>query len=1035
MENLNKQQLEAVSHTDGPLLIVAGAGTGKTTVITRRMAYLIEQKLAKPDEILALTFTEKAAGEMQERLDLLMPLGYYDSWVSTFHSFCERILKSHALDIGISNDFKILSETEQWVFVYKNFEKFKLDYYRPLGSPNRFIDSLLSHFSRCKDEMITPQEYLNYAQNLKLSLDSPEGVKSQKPNSKLSITNVESGGIDPAEIARLEEIANAYQTYQKLLLDNNFLDFGDLIAYTLELFKKRPNVLKYYRDKFKFVMVDEFQDTNFAQYRLVKMLADTASGNTLEDSATSFYAQNTVRKANTSLIAENNTRNTAAKQNLVVVGDDDQSIYKFRGASVSNILKFREDFPEAKEITLVENYRSCQNILDLAYKFIQANNPNRLEIKLKIDKRLKANCEPHPSGPSKNADGIIEVLEGRDLNEELHLVVQKILSLKTVQPPLPVRKGVMPSPPSWNDFAILVRANSAADEIIPLLEAAGIPYTFFANRGLYKKPIIVDVLSYIKLLDNAWDSQSLYRVLTLPKFYLSHQELSALLEYAHKKTLSLYEALEPAQTLPHISEDGKKKIKKLHDLLHKHSQDSKHLTAAEMLVQIVLDIGLEAKLKEETLENAQSREHLDQFYKKIENFEKQNEHKDLHSFLQSLDLELLAGSEGEIKFDPDTGPESVKILTVHAAKGLEFKYVFIVNLVEQRFPTRSKSEGIEIPKELIKDILPEGDFHLQEERRLFYVALTRAKDGLFLSWAKDYGGKTLKRPSPFLVEAGLAEAQKSSQATGQVIFNKSSKNKAVYQRLPIKFSYSDLNTFDLCPLQYKYECYLKLPSKGSFRISFGITIHNTLEKFYKMYRDNLELPEDLFGHTPKEHPLPEFDVLARLYSESWIDDWYENKSEKEKYRKEGSKMLKVFYEDLQKDHPRPKYIEKSFRLKLGPYDFTGKIDRADFLNSGIRIIDYKTGNAPKNQKDLDQLYIYQWAAEEFLNEKVESLRYWFLKDNEILEEKLAGPEEISDLKAKMLGKIEVIVDAIKYDKFKELHAKAKSHNCAFENLE
>ena len=1006
LENLNKQQLEAVRHAEGPLLIVAGAGTGKTTVITRRMAYLIEQKLAKPDEILALTFTEKAAGEMQERLDILMPLGYYDSWVSTFHSFCERILKIHALDIGIPNDFKILSETDQWVFVYKNFEKFDLDYYRPLGNPNRFIDSLLSHFSRCKDEMITPTDYLNYARSQKLAGDSPEGLKPRGSKSKIQSAAQQKkpalkDSSEPSEAARLEEIANAYHLYQKLLLDNNFLDFGDLIAYTLELFKKRPNVLKHYQTKFKFVMVDEFQDTNFSQYQLVKML--TASGE---------------------------------QGNLAVVGDDDQSIYKFRGASVSNILKFREDFPEAKEITLVENYRSCQNILDLAYKFVQGNNPNRLEIKLKIDKRLKANCDPNPESPLKTTDGIIEVLEGRDLNEELHLVVQKILSLKTTQPPLPLRKGGGTQPTSWNDFAILIRANSAADEIIPVLDSAGIPYTFFANRGLYKKPIIVDILSYIRLLDNAWDSQSLYRVLTLPKFYLSHQELSSLLEYAHKKTLSLYEALEPAQTLPAISEEGKKKIKRLHELLRKHSEDSKRLTAAEMLVQIVLDIGLEAKLNEETLANAQSREHLDQFYKKIENFEKQSQHKDLHSFLASLDLELLAGNEGEIKFDPETGPESIKILTVHAAKGLEFKYVFVVNLVEQRFPTRQKGEGIEIPKDLIKDILPEGDFHLQEERRLFYVALTRAKDGLFLSWAKDYGGKTLKRPSPFLVESGLAEQNKEKKPTGQVIFSKpAGKNQLVYQRLPIKFSYSDLNTFDLCPLQYKYECYLKLPSKGSFRISFGITVHNALEKFYKIYKNNLELPTDLFGHTPKEHPLPEFEDLAQIYSESWIDDWYENKAEKEKYRKEGLKMLKIFYEDLKENRPRPKYIEKSFRLKLGPYDFTGKIDRADYLESGIRIIDYKTGSAPKNQKDLDQLYIYQWAAEEFLMEKVESLRYWFLKDNQVVEEKLASGSELKDLKEKMLDKIEIIVDTIKYDKFKELHAKAKSHKCAFENLE
>ncbi|HYV33761.1 MAG TPA: UvrD-helicase domain-containing protein, partial [Candidatus Limnocylindria bacterium] len=251
LENLNAEQLSAVKHTAGPLLIIAGAGTGKTTVITRRVAYLIEQKLAKPDEILALTFTDKAAGEMQERADLILPLGYYDMWISTFHSFCERILKTHALDIGLSNDFELLDSTRQWTLVYNNFDKFNLDYYRPLGNPGKFINGLLAHFSKCKDEVISPEEYLEYAQKLRLELDSPEKAKSRGAGSgsdgKKKADDIEA--IDQTEIARLEEVANAYHVYQKLLLDNNYLDFGDLINYALELFKKRPQILKYYQNK------------------------------------------------------------------------------------------------------------------------------------------------------------------------------------------------------------------------------------------------------------------------------------------------------------------------------------------------------------------------------------------------------------------------------------------------------------------------------------------------------------------------------------------------------------------------------------------------------------------------------------------------------------------------------------------------------------------------------------------------------------------------------------------------------------------
>jgi len=983
LKNLNKEQTEAVTHKNGPLLIVAGAGTGKTTVITRRIAYLIEQKLAKPDEILALTFTDKAAGEMQERVDLLLPLGYYDMWISTFHSFCERILKNHALDIGLSNDFKLLDDVGQWVLVFKNFEKFNLDYYRPLGSPNRFTSALLKHFSRCKDELIAPGDYLKYAEGLRLSTDLSSAARGL-PSVSEGNPRLE----EESEVARIEEVANAYHVYQKLLLDNNYLDFGDLINYTLELFQKRPRILKYYQNKFKFLMVDDFQDTNFSQYQLVKLLSGDA-------------------------------------KNITVVGDDDQSIYKFRGASVSNILKFKGDFGGAKQITLIQNYRSTQNILDLAYNFIQANNPDRLEVKLNIDKRLLSSVG---KGLDPSLQGHIEVLENEDLSGELHAVAKKILDLKSSD-----------NNCSWNDFAVLVRANSAAEELLPVLDAGKIPYTFVANKGLFKKPIVVDVLSYMRLLDNAHDSQNLYRVFSLPKFNIPHAELSSLVLFAKQKTLSLFEALTPAQALPGISDDIRKKIKMLLDFLHKHSAEAKTSTAAEMMVKIVEDLGFEQKLKEDTTQNAEARELLDQLYKKIEDFEKQEDHKDLHNFLHILDLEMEAGSEGTIKFDPNQGPESVKVMTVHSAKGLEFSYVFIINMVEQRFPTREKSDAIEIPEPLIKDILPEGDFHLQEERRLFYVAMTRARRGLYFTWAKNYGGARLKKPSQFLLETGLVPSEKVSKATGKVVFEKTRpvlNKQQVYLNPPVKFSYTDITSFQTCPLQYKYERFLKLPLPGSHHQSFGNTIHKTFEDFLKLYKNNSEVSQtDLFGKKLSDEPLPDFKLLEKLYNTNWIDDWYPKKDEKEKYRKIGVQMLKYFYEDLSQNKPNVKFIEQFFKLKLGAYDFVGKIDRADQKDGGLEIIDYKTGKTPKTRADLDQLYVYQWAAQEFLHLPVKSLKYWYLRDNQFKEEPCASDSEIDRLKAELLVLMEKIVHTAKYNLFLEEDQKLTHHDCKFLYLE
>jgi DNA helicase-2/ATP-dependent DNA helicase PcrA len=987
LENLNKQQVAAVTHTNGPLLIVAGAGTGKTTVITRRIAYLIEQKLAKPDEILALTFTDKAAGEMQERVDLLLPMGYVDTWISTFHSFCERVLKTHALDIGLSNDFQLLDSTRQWVMVYNNFEKFNLDYYRPLGNPGKFIGGLLSHFSKCKDEMITPGEYLGYAEALRLKTDNPDNVvrpfmgKKGSAKADKSAHYADNLG-DPTETSRLQEVAEAYHVYQKLLLDNNYLDFGDLINYTLLLFQKRPQILKYYQNKFKFLMVDEFQDTNYAQYQLVKLLS-------------------------------------GEKQNVAVVGDDDQSIYKFRGASVSNILKFKDDYSKFKEITLVENYRSTKEILDLAYKFIQQNNPDRLEIKLKINKELK---------PNVKEGGTVEVLEAPDLSSELNEVVKKIIRLKT-------------SKNTWNDFAVLIRSNSAAEQLLPALENAQIPHTFLANTGLYKKPIILDLLAYLKLLDNVHDSFSLYRVLNIPLFRLSVHEIAAILEFSRKKTLSLYETLEQLKIGSQLNQEARKKLELLLACLHKHHGLSQSKSAAETAVEIIKDLKMAERLEEETLENAENRELIEQFYKKIENFESEYKDRSVHNFLQRLDLEEQAGDEGKINFNPDLGPESLKVLTIHSAKGLEFENVFVINLVDKRFPTLGKKDPIEIPKELIKDILPQGDFHLQEERRLFYVAITRAKKNLFLTWAKDYGGKLNKRPSQFLVEAGLVPGEKLTKATGKVVFTKEpSKKDPVFQILPEKFSYSQLKDFETCPLKYKYQYYLKLPVQGSQYLSFGNTIHKVFEEYLRQFKDSaIFAQQDLFGKSKTAPALPGFEVLEKLYEKNWIDEWYLNKKQKDDYFKQGKQMLKQFYDECQTNMPSPKYIEQSFILFLDKLRLVGRIDRADKTPQGLVIYDYKTGKLPKRseKKDIDQLYIYQWAAQEYLKEKVAGLKYWYLqeKQKQFLEEELAPNEEVVKLKQELLELMNRVVETIKYDRFKEEHKTAGEHKCEFEDLE
>lgn len=983
LEGLNQKQIEAVTFGPpaggGPLLIIAGAGSGKTTVITRRVAWLIEQNLAKPEEILALTFTEKAAGEMQERVDQLMPLGFFDMNISTFHAFAQVILKQHALDIGLPGDFKILTETAAWMLIKKHLYDFGLDYYKPVGNPNRFIYALLKHFGKLKGEEITPEEYLLYAQELWLKFDQPEIKRKARKKNKEREQETENSGqpkIDEAEVARINEVATVYHYYQKLLLDNSFLDFGDLINYTLKLFRSRPKILQYYQNQFKYILVDEFQDTDLSQYELVKML----------------------------LLPNNN---------ITVVGDDDQSIYKFRGASISNILKFKEDYPMAYQISLTDNYRSTQEILDLAHEFIQLNNPERLESKLSISKKLVSH--------NKTAGEII-VLHARTVFEEAKSVVDKILDLKT--------KNDL----SFNDFAVLVRANDHAEPFLTELSRHGLPYIFVANRGLYKKPIILDILAYLGLLDNYHESENLFRLLNMDNFKIDDYDLIQISQTAKRRTLSLYEVLD--QNLANISQKSKQKVNGLLSLIKKHTQLAREKTASEMLVKIILDLGIIASLSQDSLENYEHRSLLDQFYKKTLAFEQENDDKTIKGFLNLINLELEAGEQGQLNVNPDLGPDAIRVMTVHSAKGLEFECVFIVNLVEARFPSRERRDPIEIPEELVKEILPEGDVHLMEERRLFYVAVSRAKRFLYFAWADDYGGVSFKKPSRFLIETGLEQKRQPPSPSGEVFFAKPKRQlaRSIKLTLPSTFSFTQISSFLHCPLEYKYRYIYSLPLPGEAQFSFGSTIHKTLEKFLQnLIQLNSSKQADLFGSKIAGLNLPNKELLSKFYEESWIDDWYENQAQKKEYWELGKKQLANFYERFVQNPKIPKFLEQPFKLKLGDHKFVGKIDRADLNQDGsVDIIDYKTGMAREKLSPVDkeQLLTYQWAAQDQFGLKVRSLSYWYLNNTEELREFIGKQDDLAELKEKFLEVINQITDAVNNNSFTILDQRI-SHECKF----
>jgi DNA helicase II / ATP-dependent DNA helicase PcrA len=943
--------------------------------------------MAQPDEILALTFTEKAAAEMNDRVDQLMPLGYSEISISTFHAFAQKVLLEHALDIGLPGDFKILTETQAWMLMKKHLEDFNLNYYRPMGNPTKFIHSLLKHFQKAKGEGITPEVYLDYAREINLAKDSPHKTKKRKKSVEHSTSNELSDNepIDESEIMRIAEVANAYHFYQKALLDRGFLDFGDLINYAVKLFQTRPKILKLYQNKFKYILVDEFQDTDLSQYEMVKLIS-------------------------------------TLNNNITVVGDDDQSIYKFRGASISNILKFKEDYSNAKEITLTDNYRSTQPILDLAYDFIQLNNPERLEAKLKISKKLISHSEE---------SGEIKVLHAPTVHAEASMVVDKICSATEA------------GDYNYNDFAILVRANDHAEPFISELNKRGIPYIFVANRGLYKKPFILDLLAYLKLLDNYHESENLFRVLNIKKFKIASNDLITLSQYSKKKALSLFEAVKkvPGEVL--VSDETYAKLTLLLNFLEKHTNWARSMPITELMIRILEDLDIKKDLATDSVQNVENRSLLNQFYGKAQNFETENDEKNLRAFLNQINLELDAGDTGDLAFDPNSGPEAVKVMTIHSAKGLEFKYVFVTNMVEARFPSRDRKEQIEIPVKLVREILSEGDVHLMEERRLFYVAITRAKQYLYLTWADDYGGSTNKKPSRFLLETKLENIDTKPSPTGAVIFN-------VRQPLPIPqkshltipetFSWTSISSFLKCPLEFKYKYLFQLPTPGNGYTSFGQTIHKTIQLFSKLtIQLNSTKQTDLFGKEPSNKPTyPPLQKLFEIYEQSWIDDWYENKFDKEKFRKRGYRLLENYYNAVVSQNIVPFEVEKFFKLKLGNYKYVGVIDSYYRNDDGtINIIDYKTSQkarAKLEKVDKKQLLGYQWAAQEFLKKKVRNLSYWDLEDLSGVIQFVGNDQDIEQIKAEFLKNIEDIVEAIKSNSFLELDKK-KSHDCEFRDLE
>jgi DNA helicase-2/ATP-dependent DNA helicase PcrA len=1001
MFELNPEQLRAVEHGDGPLLIIAGPGSGKTRVITQRIVHLLEHAPGlDPQNILALTFTEKAAGEMKSRVRQALPNLAAFPHVSTFHAFAYELLCNPGTSAGFriqDSGFRpldpqqlqqrgaylngnvcatretkalhperagtrmLLDKEDVWVFLRQRLEQLQLEFFQKLAEPGAFLHALSDFFSRCQDELIEPEDFEKYAR---------EAERVFLENA--SELNAEDRALEEEEIQKKKELARVFRNSRRLLERAGSSSLGSLIMEAVRLLDRDAEIRQRYRAQFRFVLVDEFQDTNYAQVELLKRLV-----------ATPF--------------------------NITAVGDDDQAIYRFRGASHGAFDLFRQAFPGHRTVFLNRNYRSTARLLRVADVVIKRNE-DRYASKPELRPERDEGCP-------------VYLLGSPDYVSEANWVAGEIQRL--------VAKGS-----SYGDIAVLYRAHNYRDRLVEEFQRRGIP---FSIRGLsvLSTVIIRDLLAYLNLILSPHDNISLTRVLLAPRWNFPEEIALQVRMEGEKRRCSLYDVLiswEKGPVPTPLQSTNWAELKRLLNELHWAAQNG---TVTALFRLLCERLQLPSFLGERDLGYVSAfEEFLREWEEKISKFpplagpewederEGRKPNKNLREFLYYFQHYLEAGGKIEA---PQLGEhaDAVQMMSVHAAKGLEFPVVFLLSVASRRFPATEHRAVIEFPDELRKGPLPPKTIHLQEERRLFFVALTRAKDRLYVSSVAAPGKKPSKfiddlladrvveardidriqvKPQPVIpAQAGIQSAAGApakvsgvdSRLRGnderggspqQEMFGEIAEAAGVHPPIAewagrepevkpgekLRLSASAIEDYEDCPLKFKFAHYLKIPTGPQAALTFGNIMHRSVRHYFEL----------------RAKGEASFEAVEKFYESSWRKAGFEDEYQEQAYKQAGLEQLRAFVEKQESSRTLPLGMESSFSLDLGEVFLEGRIDQINPLAPGddraVELIDYKTGK-PRSQKDADnslQLSVYALAAQEVMKLRPKRLTFYCLSNNE-----------------------------------------------------